>query len=127
MASLSHGRPSTSDEYGSEAAAGGATPSGRRDAPDGSPWEAKSPGDSPRSRIPGPMGSLTGEQRQASLLQPPGTAARLSQFDDGTGLGLQEAACTAKRWWGRRLSCDSPPGSRCDYLLAVQRLKRSLV
>ena len=76
MASLSHGRPS-SEEYGSETAAGGATPSGRRDAPDGSPWEAKSPGDSPRSRIPGPMGSLTGEQRQASLWQMPSTAACL--------------------------------------------------
>ena len=71
VASLSHGRASVSDEYGSEAAAAGATPSGRRDAPEGSPWEAKSPGDSPRSRIPGPLGSLTGEQRQASLWQAP--------------------------------------------------------
>ena len=77
VASLSHGRPSAGDEYSSEAAAGGAAPGGRRDAPDGSPWEAKSPGDSPRSRIPGPLGSLTGEQRQAGLRHMPSTAACL--------------------------------------------------
>lgn len=70
MASLSHGRMSSSEEYGSEAGAVGAsgTPSSRADAAEGSsPWEAKSPGDSPRSRIssPGRIDSTSGERRQA--------------------------------------------------------------
>lgn len=65
MASLSHARLSAADEYGAEGAAG--TPGGRADghAPEGSPWEAKSPGDSPRSRIPARMDSMSGERRQA--------------------------------------------------------------
>ena len=68
MASLSHARLSAADEYGGEGAAGTAgTPGGRADrhAPEGSPWEAKSPGDSPRSRIPVRMDSTSGERRQA--------------------------------------------------------------
>ena len=65
MASLSYARLSAADEYGGEGAAG--TPGGQADrlAPEGSPWEAKSPGDSPRSRIPARMDSTSGEHRKA--------------------------------------------------------------
>lgn len=62
VSSLSRGRLSTAEENGSEPADGSGTPSNAADAAaEGSPWEAKSPGDSPRSR----MDSMLGDRRQA--------------------------------------------------------------
>ena len=62
MSSLSLGRLSTAEEYSSEAADGSGTPG--ITAPESSPWEATSPGDSPRSR----MDSMAGDRRQARAL-----------------------------------------------------------
>lgn len=67
VSSLSRGRLSTAEENSSEAADGSGTP-GISGAAEGSPWEAKSPGDSPRSRTPLHLDSMAGDRRQASAI-----------------------------------------------------------
>ena len=63
VSSLPRGRLSTAEEKGSEPADSLGTPGNAAGAAaEGSPWEAKSPGDSPRSR----MDSMLGDRRQAS-------------------------------------------------------------
>ena len=72
VSSLSHGRLSTAEEHSSEPAANSGSPSSTAGAAaQDSPWEARSPGDSPRSRITARMDSLTGERRQARTLPLP--------------------------------------------------------
>ena len=70
VSSLSRGRLSTAEENSSEAADGSGTP-GISGAAEGSPWEAKSPGDSPRSRTPLRLDSMSGDRRQARATQQP--------------------------------------------------------
>ena len=65
VSSLSRGRLSTAEEDSSEAADGSGMP-GISAAAEGSPWEAKSPGDSPRSRTPLHLDSMPGDRRQES-------------------------------------------------------------
>ena len=67
VSSLSRGRLSTALENSGEAADGSSTP-GISGAAEGSPWEAKSPGDSPRSRTPLHLDSMAGDRRQARAL-----------------------------------------------------------
>ena len=67
VSSLSRGRLSTTEEDSSEAADGSGTP-GISAAAEGSPWEAKSPGDSPRSRTPLRLDSMSSDRRQARAI-----------------------------------------------------------
>ena len=109
--SLSHARLSAADEYGGEGAAG--TPGGQADrhAPEGSPWEAKSPGDSPRSRIPARMDSTSGEHRKACT-------SLLSSAINAESCLLDHCVAPCLIVLSQLMIYDCPPGKRVDCPLS---------
>lgn len=107
MASLSHARLSAADEYGGEGAAG--TPGGQanRHTPEGSPWEAKSPEDSPRSRIPVRTDSTSGEHRKACT-------SLLSSLINAESCLLNHCVAPSLIVLCQLIFYDYPPGKRVD-------------